>query len=122
VTDQGLPPSRRVRKRREFEKAYEEGYKVVTPQFALYVRPNDLLESRLGITTTRRLGKAVVRNRARRLVREAYRKNQEKMPPGYDFVVVVRKPLLDLKSTALEPVLTEAALKAAAGAHTGALN
>ena len=116
MTDQGLPPSRRVRKRREFEKAYEEGYKVVTPQFALYVRPNGLLESRLGITTTRRLGKAVVRNRARRLVREAYRKNQDKMPPGYDFVVVVRKPLLDLKSTALEPVLTDAAQKAVAGA------
>ena len=116
MTDQGLPPSRRVRKRREFEKAYEEGYKVVTPQFALYVRPNGLPESRLGITTTRRLGKAVVRNRARRLVREAYRKNQDKIPPGCDFVVVVRKPLLEMKSTALEPVLTEAAQKAAAGA------
>ena len=116
MKQQGLPPARRVRKRREFEKAYKEGYKVVTPQFALYVRPNGLQASRLGITTTRRLGKAVVRNRARRLVREAYRKNQKALPPGYDFVVVVRKPLLDLKSTALEPVLTGAALKGAARA------
>jgi ribonuclease P protein component len=111
VTGQGLPPSRRLRKRPEFEKAYEEGHKVVTPQFALYVRPNGLPHSRLGITTTRRLGKAVVRNRARRLVREAYRKHQDELPSGYDFVFVVRKPLLQLKSTALEPVLTAAAHK-----------
>lgn len=114
--EQGLPPSCRLRKRPEFEKAYEEGHKVVTPHFALYVRPNGLPHSRLGITTTRRLGKAVVRNRARRLVREAYRKNQDKFPSGYDFVFVVRRPLLALKSTALEPLLTAAARKGAAGA------
>ena len=117
MSAQGLPPSRRVRKRREFEKAYEEGHKVVTPQFALYVRPNGLAQSRLGITTTRRLGKAVVRNRARRLVREAYRKNQSRVPGGFDFVFVVRRPLLSMTSTELDPLLVEAASKGAAGAR-----
>jgi ribonuclease P protein component len=86
----------------------------VTAQFALYARPNELDVSRLGVTTTRRLGNAVVRNRARRLVREAYRKHQEALPGGFDFVVVVRHKLLALKSTELEPVLLEAAQKAAA--------
>jgi ribonuclease P protein component len=105
-----------VRKRREFEKAYEEGHKVVTPHFALYVRPNGLAQSRLGITTTRRLGKAVVRNRARRVLREAYRKNQGHLPEGFDFVFVVRKPLLSMTSTELEPLLVAAASQGAAGA------
>ena len=113
---QGLPPSRRVRKRREFEKAYEEVHKVVTPQFALYVRPNGLAQSRLGITTTRRLGKAAVRNRARRLVREAYRKNHGRLPEGFDYVFVVRRPLLSMSSIDLEPVLVGAANQGAAGA------
>jgi ribonuclease P protein component len=92
---QGLPPEHRVRKRRDFEKAYEEGKKVVMPEFALFGRPNGLPHSRLGITTTRKLGKAVIRNRARRLVREAYRTHRDRLPHGFDLVVVVRAPLLD---------------------------
>lgn len=109
VKRQGLPPTRRVRKRRDFQRAYEQGYKVVTPQFALYVCPNGREASRLGVTATRRIGKAAVRNRARRLVREAYRKNQHALPDGYDFVVVVRHKLLAERSADLEPVLLEAA-------------
>jgi len=106
---QGLPPEHRVRKRRDFEKAYEEGKKVVTPEFALFARPNGEDHSRLGITTTRRLGNAVIRNRARRLVREAYRTHREKIPRGFDLVFVVRPPLLDKKPRELGPILVGAA-------------
>ena len=106
---QGLPPDLRVRKRRDFEKAYEEGKKIVTREFALFARPNGEQYSRLGITTTRRLGKAVTRNRARRLVREAYRTHRQDMPTGFDFVFVVRPPLLEKKPRELGPILVEAA-------------
>ncbi len=109
---QGLPPDQRVRKRRDFEKAYEEGKKIVTHEFALFARPNGKPHSRLGITTTRRLGKAVTRNRARRLVREAYRTHREEMPTGFDFVFVVRPRLLERKSRELGPLLVKAAAKA----------
>jgi ribonuclease P protein component len=112
VKEQGLPPFQRVRKRRDFEKAYEEGKKVVTREFALFARPNGKDFSRLGITTTRRLGKAVVRNRARRLVREAYRTHREQMPRGYDLVFVVRPPLLRRKPQELGPILAKAAAAA----------
>ena len=104
-----------MRKRRDFEKAYEEGKKVVTPEFALFARPNGLVHSRLGITTTRRLGKAVVRNRARRLVREAFRTRREEIPPGLDLVFVVRPPLLMRKPAELGPILVGASREAAAG-------
>jgi len=82
--------------------------KIVVPEFALFARPNGLSHSRLGITTTRKLGKAVTRNRARRLVREAYRKNRGDLPLGLDLVFVVRAPLLRRSSTELGPILIRA--------------
>lgn len=98
-----------MRKRRDFEQAYEEGEKVVMPEFALFGRPNGLLHSRLGITTTRKLGKAVIRNRARRLVREAFRTHREELPRGLDLVVVVRAPLLARSPGELAARLVKAA-------------
>ena len=56
----------------------------------LYARPNRLGMNRVGITTGKKLGHAVVRNRARRRLREVYRLNEHRFKPGYDIVVVAR--------------------------------
>ena len=56
----------------------------------LYARPNRTDKNRVGITTGKKLGHAVVRNRARRRLREVYRLNEAKFKPGYDIVVVAR--------------------------------
>ena len=56
----------------------------------LYARPNRLGQNRVGITTGKKLGHAVVRNRARRRLREVYRLNEVLFKPGYDIVVVAR--------------------------------
>ena len=56
----------------------------------LYARPNRLGQNRIGITTGKKLGHAVVRNRARRRLREVYRLNEARFKPGYDIVVVAR--------------------------------
>ena len=56
----------------------------------LYARPNRLGVNRVGITTGKKLGHAVVRNRARRRQREVYRLNEALFKPGYDIVVVAR--------------------------------
>ena len=56
----------------------------------LYARPNRLDCNRVGITTGKKLGHAVVRNRARRRLREVYRLNESLFKPGYDIVVVAR--------------------------------
>lgn len=105
---QGLPPEHRVRKRRDFERAYEEGEKILMPEFALFARANGLPYSRLGVTTTRRLGKAVRRNRARRLVREAFRTHGELLPSGLDLVFVVRAPLMRRSAAAIGSIMVEA--------------
>ena len=56
----------------------------------LYARPNRSAQNRVGITTGKKLGHAVVRNRARRRLREVYRLNEALFKPGYDIVVVAR--------------------------------
>jgi len=81
------------------------------PEFALFARPNGLLHSRLGVTTTRKLGKAVIRNRARRLTREAYRTHRNELPKGLDLVFVVRAPLLRRKAADLGDIMVRATAK-----------
>lgn len=56
----------------------------------LYARPNRSATNRVGITVSKKLGHAVVRNRIRRRLREVYRLNEDKFLPGYDIVVVAR--------------------------------
>ncbi len=71
-----LPKTTRLAKRREFLRVYESGRKVFSRYSVLFFSPNDLPHSRLGITATRKLGKAHVRNRVKRWTREIYRKQR----------------------------------------------
>lgn len=56
----------------------------------LYARKNRTNRNRVGITVSKKLGHAVVRNRVRRRLREIYRLNEAQFLPGYDIVVVAR--------------------------------
>ena len=61
----------------------------------LYARPNRTQTNRVGITVSKKLGKAHVRNRVRRRLREIYRLNEELFQPGWDIVVVARTRSVD---------------------------
>ena len=72
-----------------FRRLYStQGY--ANGMLVLYARPNRLGQNRVGITTGKKLGHAVVRNRARRRLREVYRLNESLFKPGFDIVVVAR--------------------------------
>ena len=72
-----------------FRRLYStQGY--ANGMLVLYARPNHTDQNRVGITTGKKLGHAVVRNRARRSLREVYRLNEAKFKPGYDMVVGAR--------------------------------
>lgn len=81
-----FPPSARLRKRREFLEVYDKGVRVRGSLVVMFVRPTSLGRARLGVTATRKLGGAVTRNRMRRLVREAFRRNRHGMQ-SWDLVV-----------------------------------
>lgn len=66
-----------------------------SPYLVLYARKNRTNANRVGITVSKRLGKAHIRNRIRRRLREAYRINEDKFQPGWDIVVVARSKALD---------------------------
>ena len=79
-----------LKENREFRRLYQKGASAVGSGMVVYCRKNKLDHNRLGITTSVKLGHAVVRNRARRRLREVYRLNGGALRQGYDFVLVAR--------------------------------
>ncbi|MBQ9646988.1 MAG: ribonuclease P protein component [Oscillospiraceae bacterium] len=74
----------------EFRRVYNKGKSGVSPFLVVYARPNRRGRNRLGVTVSTKLGKAVVRNRVRRRLREIYRLSQPELKQGYDIVLVAR--------------------------------
>ena len=91
---------------RDFVRLYKKGRSYVTPGLVAYISKNRLGINRLGITTGRKLGKAVRRNRAKRIIREAYRHLETRMRPGYDLVFVSRVRTLSMKSTEVQAIMS----------------
>ena len=79
-----------VKENYEFRRIYRKGKSLVSPQMVLYWQKNRQGQSRLGITVSTKLGHAVVRNRARRRLREVYRLNSGRLRQGYDMILVAR--------------------------------
>lgn len=87
---EGFDKRLRVRRRPEYLAVQRSPNRVVTPHFIVYGRPNGGVLTRLGVTVSRKVGKATVRNRIKRLLREAFRKSRERLPRGLDLVAVAR--------------------------------
>jgi ribonuclease P protein component len=87
----------RVRKRAEFQDIQGNGRRVFTRNFVLMLRAREASRerpsARLGVTVSRRVGNAVQRNRAKRLIREAFRATRDLWDPDLDVVVIARGPL-----------------------------
>ena len=84
----------------DFERVYERGTRIGGRYSTTFVLANELPVSRLGIAATRKLGGAVRRNKAKRLIREVFRRN--KIVSGFDIVIVPKRALLDAALTVLE--------------------
>ena len=85
---------------------YADGYMV------LYARRNRTDTNRVGITVGKKLGKAHIRNRARRRLREVYRLNEEKFTPGWDIVIVARSKSVEAEFAKLTKSFLTLARKA----------
>ena len=78
----------------------------------LYARKNRLDHNRVGITVSKKLGKAHIRNRVRRRFREVYRLNEEAFLPGWDIVIVARSRAIDADFAKLTAAFLQLADKA----------
>ena len=79
-----------IKENYEFRRLYSKGRSVVTPSLVMYCRKTNRAQNRLGVTVSTKLGHAVVRNRARRRLRELFRLSQGEMMQGYDVLLVAR--------------------------------
>ena len=79
-----------IKQNHVFRRLYNKGMSAAAPCVAVYCRKNGRPGNRLGITVGTKLGHAVLRNRTRRRIREAYRIHEDRFLSGYDIVVVAR--------------------------------
>ena len=79
-----------LKKSSDFRRLYTRGKSAVSSSLVVYCRRNRLDRNRFGFTVSKKLGKAVVRNRVRRRLREIARLNNDRLLPGYDIILVAR--------------------------------
>ena len=89
---EGLSPRQRLRRSADYVRCYRRGRKKHGSLVVLHVHPNDLGEARLGITASRKVGKAVVRHRIKRRVREIFRRFEGRPQLAYLDIVAHLKP------------------------------
>ncbi|MDX8431285.1 MAG: ribonuclease P protein component [Candidatus Algichlamydia australiensis] len=91
-----FPKSLRLLKSSDFSRVHKRGYKFVGEKIILHYRlgPSDF--PKLGLTVSRKFGKANLRNRFKRLVREAFREKQQDLPPGLEVNIRPKFPNVDL--------------------------
>jgi ribonuclease P protein component len=91
TNDQRFPRTYRLRRRDEFDRVYRRNVHVADNVLVVLGCENELAHPRLGLSVSRKVGHAVVRNRWKRVIREAFRTSREQLPPGLDMVVRPRK-------------------------------
>jgi len=109
-----------LKKNYEFQRLYSKGKSAVTPYLVVYVRKTKKRTNRIGITVSTKLGKAVVRNRVRRRLREIYRLAEDSFVPGTELVVVARVRAVKASYSQLEKAFMSACGKLGVVKESGA--
>lgn len=97
-----LKKSEHLRKNSDFRRVYAKGKSCADHFVVLFVLPNDLGRNRIGLSVSKKIGKAVKRNRVKRLFREVYRLNKDKLIQGFDLIFLARKDAIKLDFPGME--------------------
>ncbi|NUP94853.1 MAG: ribonuclease P protein component [Planctomycetaceae bacterium] len=104
----------RMVRKGDFQRAYANGARARGDQLVVVAAPNGLEHARLGLSVGKAIWKgAAQRNRVRRMFREAFRLEQQRLPAGYDLVLIPGKPKLEPEMVSLRAELVRLARKAA---------
>lgn len=95
-----------IKQNSDFRRAYGKGKSFSDPALVTYVLKNNRAGiCRMGITTSKKIGNAVERNRSRRIIRAAFRTLSLEVSDGYDLIFVARSKTKHLKSTDIERIM-----------------
>jgi len=100
--DHRFPRSERLVTKDAYDAVYKKGKRIRISPLSFAYAPNDMGFSRLGISVGKAFGNAVRRNRAKRIIRELFRRNKHRIPQGYDIVASPRRGFLDLEWKEIE--------------------
>jgi len=106
--NQRLTRQERLVNKRDFDRVFREGHTFRLAEIIARAIPNDLERSRIGLSVGRRAGNAVRRNRIKRLLREAFRLNKQRLSVPCDIVLIPRAGWRDLSFHAIEPTFRKA--------------
>lgn len=84
-----------LKKARDFDRVFRSGQSFGCRELVLFVRPKNRGIPRVGYCVSKKLGKAVVRNRVRRRLRELVRRLEGEVGPGWDFVILARQAAVE---------------------------
>ena len=82
-----------LRNQRDFDSIYKKGKSVGDRFVVVFYKKNNLSYNRLAFLASKKVGNSVMRNRARRLMKESLRLSNIKLPAGYDFVIIARQTI-----------------------------
>jgi ribonuclease P protein component len=114
MTDQRFRPHEHIRLGSEFRRVYDRKRSVSDGRLIVYACENGRDHNRIGLSVSKKVGSAVVRNKFRRLYREAFRLTRAELPTGMDLVFIPRGPAvptLDELMESLRKLLPQAARK-----------
>lgn len=103
-----LPKHHRLTRSKDFTRVRRRGRSAGSPLLAVYVLPVRATEIRIGFSVSKKVGKAVVRNRVKRRMREVIRQRVPSMRPGQDVVVIARPPAAQATFRELEDAILAA--------------
>jgi ribonuclease P protein component len=89
MKEHSFPKRKRLVSNRQFKSVLAEGVGRSNGLLTLYMAENDCGYPRLGVSVGKSCGNAVARNRLKRLIREAFRQNQDRIPPKFDYVLMI---------------------------------
>ncbi|QDU34590.1 Ribonuclease P protein component [Poriferisphaera corsica] len=85
-----FPRAHRLSGNNQFAAVYQAKMRKNAGPIAVLTKPNDLPHNRLGLSVSRKVGNAIIRNRIKRLLRDAYRLTQHDQPKSYDIIIAPR--------------------------------
>jgi len=110
--DQRLRRSQRVTQSAAFREAFDQNRRFVGRHMVMWLRTGNGAALRLGVVTSRKVGNAVYRARARRRLREAYRRHRHRLAGPYDIILVARRTIVGAAWPQVEEDLLAVAARA----------